>query len=236
MRGRVRPDHDTGHLAGVRHGLECVAMPAHAPPPRTPRSLATACGATVLACVFAWAPAWSAAAVYKWVDAEGVTHLSSERPPSGTRYERVAVGAIGSGKPAASSRSGGAAVSKGNVRLAAASTEQVARRNAVISELQNRECVVALEAMDRLARSGRPVEPVEFRRLQQTADLNCSKEPAARRRQEEQAARLRVAKGDVCVDARNKLAQMLEPGRRPTREQLKVQQEFIESHCRIPVR
>ena len=116
------------------------------------------------------------------------------------------------------------------------SPEQVARRNAAISELQNRECVVALESMDRLARSGRPVEPTEFRRLQQTADLNCSKEPATRRQQEEQAAKLRVAKGDVCVEARNKLADMLEPGRRPTREQLKIQQEFIESHCKVPVR
>jgi hypothetical protein len=232
----VRPDHDTGHLAGVRHGLECAAMPVHVPKPRPSRSLAVACGATVLACVFAWAPAWSAAAVYKWIDDDGVTHLSSERPPSGIRYERVAVGAPGGGKQASSTRGGGTAVSNGNVRLAAVSPEQVARRNAVISELQNRECVVALESMDRLARSGRPVEPTEFRRLQQTADLNCSKEPAARRQQEEQAAKLRVAKGDVCVEARNKLADMLEPGRRPTREQLKVQQEFIESHCKVPVR
>jgi hypothetical protein len=29
---------------------------------------------------------------------------------------------------------------------------------------------------------------------------------------------------------------MLEPGGRPTREQLKVQQEFIEDHCKAPVR
>jgi hypothetical protein len=174
--------------------------------------------------------------VYKWIDDDGVTHLSSERPPSGIQYERVAVGAFGGGRQSTSKPSGGTSGSKGNVRLAAASPEQVARRNAAISELQNRECVVALESMDRLARSGRPVEPTEFRRLQQTADLNCSKEPGARRQQEEQAARLRVAKGDACVEARNKLADMLEPGRRPTREQLKVQQEFIESHCKVPVR
>jgi hypothetical protein len=50
------------------------------------------------------------------------------------------------------------------------------------------------------------------------------------------AARLRVSKGDTCVDARNKLADMLAPGRRPTRDQLKTQQEFIESHCTAPVR
>ena len=232
----MRRDHDTGHRAGVRHGLECVAMPVHALQPRPPRSLAAACGATVLACVFAWAPAWSAAAVYKWIDDDGVTHLSSERPPPGIRYERVALAAPGGSTQPSSKRSGGTALSKGNVRIAAVSPEQVARRNAAIFELQNRECVVALESMDRLVRSGRPVEPTEFRRLQQTADLNCSKEPAARRQQEEQAAKLRVAKGDVCVEARNKLADMLEPGRRPTREQLKVQQEFIESHCKVPVR
>jgi hypothetical protein len=29
---------------------------------------------------------------------------------------------------------------------------------------------------------------------------------------------------------------MLAPGRKPTREQLKVQQEFIEAHCTAPVR
>jgi hypothetical protein len=72
--------------------------------------------------------------------------------------------------------------------------------------------------------------------LQQTADRTCSKDPDRRREQEQMAAKLRVAKGDVCVDARNKLADMLEPGRRPSREQLKNQQEFIESHCKAPVR
>ena len=42
--------------------------------------------------------------------------------------------------------------------------------------------------------------------------------------------------GNCLDDARNKLADMLEPGRRPTRDQLKTQQEFIESHCTAPVR
>ncbi|MCE3285968.1 MAG: hypothetical protein K0R70_2224 [Steroidobacteraceae bacterium] len=134
-------------------------MPAPAPQPRLSRSRAAPCGAAVLACVLAWAPAWSAAAVYKWIDDDGVTHLSSERPPSGIRYERVAVGALGGGKQSTSKPGGDTSGSKGNVRLAAASPEQVARRNAAISELQNRECVVALESMDRLARSGRPNRP-----------------------------------------------------------------------------
>lgn len=200
--------------------------------PRAPRFVA----ATVaLACFLVGATAVAASAVYKWVDSEGITHLSSDRPPPGVKFERMSIGGSGSGKSASSSRATTAS-SKGNVRLASASPEQVARRNAVISELQNRECVVALEAIDRMARSGQPVDPTDFRRRQQTADLNCSKDPVTRRQQEEQAARLRVSKGDACVDARNKLADMLAPGRRPSREQLKTQQEFIESHCKVPVR
>ena len=188
---------------------------------------------------FAGSTAHAGAAVYKWVDDQGVTHLSSERPPSGIKYERMAVG-TGAAPRSASGRTGSRGTNggahPGNVRIAAVSQEQLSRRTAAISELQNRECVVALEAIDRIAHGRTPVEPAEFRRLQQTADATCSQDPSTRRQQEEQAARLRVSKGDVCVDARNKLADMLEPGRRPTREQLKTQQEFIESHCRAPVR
>jgi hypothetical protein len=191
-------------------------------------------GAAVLACVVAWGPAAVAStAVYRWVDADGVTHLSSDRPPAGVEFERVAVGSRTS-RPSAVGRTGAGA--PGAVRIAAASPEQVARRNDVISELANRECVVALEAIDRMARSGQPVEPADFRRLQQTADANCSKDPARRLEQEGQAAKLRVAKGDACVAARNTLADMLAPGRRPTRDQLRNQQEFIETHCKVPVR
>jgi hypothetical protein len=95
---------------------------------------------------------------------------------------------------------------------------------------------MALETLDRLARDGQAVEPAEFTRLQQTADRNCSKDPAERRQQEEQAARLRVSRGDTCVAARDKLAAMLDGTQRPSREQLQTQQEFIESHCTAPVR
>ena len=192
----------------------------------------------MIACwCFAGPTAHAGAAVYKWVDGDGVTHLSSERPPSGIKYERMAIG-TGAASRSSSSRAGshGTNGGSGNLRIAAVSQEQLSRRTAAISELQNRECVVALEAIDRIAHGRTPVEPAEFRRLQQTADATCSKDPSARRQQEEQAARLRVSKGDACVDARNKLADMLEPGRRPTREQLKTHQEFIESHCRAPVR
>ena len=194
--------------------------------------------AAALACLVAGTSAVATSAVYKWVDAEGITHLSSERPPPGVKFERMSLGGSGSSssRSASSTRTHAASPAQGNVRLASASPDQVARRNAVISELQNRECVIALEAIDRMARSGQPVDPTDFRRRQQTADRNCSKDPLTRRQQEEQAARLRVSKGDTCVDARNKLADMLGPGRRPTREQLKTQQEFIESHCKVPVR
>jgi hypothetical protein len=174
--------------------------------------------------------------VYKWVDATGITHLSSDKPPAGIPFERVTLAAT---SRSSSSRTTGAKTSTGSsspTRVASASSEQTARRDEVVSSLRERECVVALEALDRLGKGGVAVDPVEFRRLQQTADQNCSQDPVLRGKQEEKAARLRVARGDVCVDARNQLADMLEPGRRPTREQLKTQQEFIEAHCTAPVR
>jgi hypothetical protein len=182
---------------------------------------------------------WAATApastqVYKWVDASGVTHLSSTKPPTGTAYERVTLATT---TPKSSgNRSGSNGASPTRVASAAATPEQANRRNEMVSSLQTRECVVALEAIDRMGKGGEAVDPTEFRRLQQTADQNCSKDPVQRGQQEEMAARLRVAKGDTCVDARNKLADMLAPGRKPSREQLKVQQEFIEAHCTAPVR
>jgi hypothetical protein len=181
--------------------------------------------------LLAWAGTTHAStSVYKWVDAAGVTHLSSAKPPAGVTYERVKLAST----TKSSSGQGGSA----GTRVSAAGTtpEQASRRNDVVSSLRNRECVVALEAIDRMGKGGQAVDPAEFRRLQQTADQNCSKDPVQRGEQEQMAARLRVSKGDACVDARNKLADMLAPGRKPTREQLKVQQEFIESHCTAPVR
>ena len=202
------------------------------------RRRATGIATTVVAaCLLCIASDALASSVYKWVDASGITHLSSAKPPAGTKYERVVLASTGK---ATSSSSGRASYSAANVpagtRMTAASAEQVSRRNDMVTSLRNRECVVALESIDRLARGGQAVDPAEFSRLQQTADQNCSKDPAVRREQEDMAARLRVSKGDACVDARNKLADMLEPGHRPTRDQLKTQQEFIESHCTAPVR
>jgi hypothetical protein len=191
----------------------------------------------VAACLLCVASGASASSVYKWVDASGITHLSSAKPPAGIKYERVVLASTGK---ASSPSSGRASYSAANAatgtRTTTASAEQVSRRNEMVTSLRNRECVVALESIDRLAKSGQAVDAAEFRRLQQTADQNCSSDPVVRREQEDMAARLRVSKGDICVDARNKLADMLEPGRRPTRDQLKTQQEFIESHCTAPVR
>ena len=187
----------------------------------------------VVAALLAWStPALtSSAAVYKWVDANGVTHLSSEKPPAGTQYERIAMpGATRTSVRPSSTRGGATHVAS------VSSPQQAARRKVVIEELQTRECVVALEAIDRHAHGTAKLEPADLKRLQQTAERNCSRDPATRREQQEMAARLRVAKGGVCVDARNALAEMLEPGRKPRREQLKAQQEFIEAHCRMPVR
>jgi hypothetical protein len=191
----------------------------------------------VAACLLCFASGASAASVYKWVDASGITHLSSSKPPAGTKYERVVLASTGNATSTSARRTSyNAASAATGTRTTAASAEQVSRRNEMVTSLRNRECVVALESIDRLAKGGQAVEPAEFSRLQQTADQNCSSDPVVRREQEEMAARLRVSKGDICVDARNKLANMLEPGRRPTRDQLKTQQEFIESHCTAPVR
>ena len=181
--------------------------------------------------------ALASSAVYRWVDATGITHLSSEKPAAGIKYERMLLATTGKSTSLSSGRTSYSAVSAPTgTRITAASVEQVARRNEMVTSLRTRECVVALESIDRMAKGGQAVEPSEFRRLQQTADQNCSTDPAVRQQQEDMAAKLRVAKGDVCVDARNKLADMLEPGRRPTRDQVKTQQEFIESHCTAPVR
>ena len=203
-----------------------------------PRRRATGIATTVVAaCLLCVASGASASSVYKWVDASGITHLSSAKPPAGTKYERVVLASTGNAASTSSRRASYSAASASTgTRTTAASAEQVSRRNEMVTSLRNRECVVALESIDRMAKGGQAVDPAEFSRLQQTADQNCSSDPVVRREQEDMAARLRVSKGDICVDARNKLADMLEPGRRPTRDQLKTQQEFIESHCTAPVR
>ena len=165
--------------------------------------------------------------VYRWVDVEGIIHISSEKPPAGVRVERIEVARLSGKRPVSRSTSGSATT---------ASPAQVAEREEVLGSLRTRECVIALESLDRLTSGATATSAAEIRRLQQTANLNCSRDPARRREQEEMAARLRVANGPGCVEARNRLASLLAPGSPASREQVKAQQDFVDSHCTAPVR
>jgi hypothetical protein len=171
--------------------------------------------------------------VYRWVDADGVTHLSSEKPPPGVKAQRIDV--AGTGKRS-TANSGGSSSGKAGPSAAPASPAQVAGREELLGRLRTRECVIALEALERKTGGTEPSSATEIRRLKQTADLNCSQDPARRREQEQLAARLRVANGASCVDARNKLADMMAPGSRAPREQVKAQQAFVDEYCTSPVR
>lgn len=175
-------------------------------------------------------PAHASSTVYKWVDDDGTVHLSTSKPPAGVTYQTLNLGSPArSGSKSAAS--GGSAGSK----APAASPAQAAQRSEVLASLQNRECVIALEALDRLTSGGRPTNADEITRLKQTADLNCSKDPSRRREQEDMAAKLRVANGPECVTARNKLADMMAAGSKSTRDQVQAQQAFVDEHCIAPV-
>jgi hypothetical protein len=190
---------------------------------RTPRLLRPAWLLLIAAALVAPAHADT---VYRWVDLEGVIHISSEKPPAGVRVERIEVARLSGKRPVSRSTSGSATTTPA----------QVAEREEVLGSLRTRECVIALESLDRLTSGAAATSAAEIRRLQQTADLNCSREPARRREQEEMAARLRVANGPGCVEARNRLASLLAPGSPASREQVKAQQDFVDSHCTAPVR
>jgi hypothetical protein len=174
--------------------------------------------------------------VYRWVDVEGVIHISSEKPPAGVRVERIEVARMSGKHTASQGASRGTAAASAGSSNAHATAAQVAEREEVLGSLRTRECVIALESLDRLTSGTAPTSAAEIRRLQQTVDLNCSKAPARRREQEEMAARLRVANGPACVAARNELAGLLAQGSRASREQVKAQQDFVDSHCTQPVR
>lgn len=172
------------------------------------------------------APA-AASTVYKWVDEDGTVHLSSTKPPAGVKYQAMNVGsAPGTGN----SKAPGATSSPPT-----ASPAQVAGRSEVLASLRNRECVIALEALDRLTSGTQPTSPAEITRLKQTAAANCSSDPVRRREQEDMAAQLRVANGPECVSARNKLADMSAKRVQASPEQLRDQQAFVDAHCIAPV-
>ena len=61
---------------------------SHALPSRRPASAARK--AFAVAALLLWGgTAVASNSVYKWVDASGVTYLSSDKPPAGVQYERV---------------------------------------------------------------------------------------------------------------------------------------------------
>jgi hypothetical protein len=174
----------------------------------------------------------TASTVYKWVDQSGTVHLSTTKPAAGVKYETLNLGSTSSkaSKPASS----GGSVAPGKPAQAA-SPAQVAQRSEVLSSLQNRECVIALEALDRLTSGTKPTSATELTRLKQTTEVNCSRDAVRRREQEEMAAKLRVANGPECVAARNKLVEMMSPGSKATRESLQSQQAYVDEHCIAPV-
>jgi len=174
----------------------------------------------------------SIAQVYRWVDAEGVTHLSSEKPPPGVKAERIDIPGTSKRSTSTASRSSGSTGST----AAPGSPAQVAQREELLGSLRTRECVVALEALERKTSGAEPTGAAEIRRLKQTAELNCSQDPVRRREQEAMAAKLRVANSPACVAARNQLADMKAPGAAPNREQLRTQQAFVDEHCTSPIR
>ena len=192
----------------------------------------SACVAALALWLAASTPPVAAGQVYRWVDEEGITHLSSEKPPPGVDAERINV-ASSSKSPAGSGSRGG---SGSRATASVASAEQVARRAELLGRLRTRECVIALEALDRKTSGGEATSADEIRRLRQTTDVNCSPDPARRRQQEEMAAQLRVANGPACLEARDRLADMLEADARVPREQLRVQQQVVDEHCTPPVR
>jgi Domain of unknown function (DUF4124) len=190
--------------------------------------------ATVALLLFCASPS-ATAQVYRWVDDQGVIHLSSEKPPPGVKAERLDIGGSGKrtstgAKPGPSSQGG-----KGPT-TAPASPEVLASRAELLGRLRTRECVIALEALDRKTSGTEPTSADEIRRLKQTAELNCSQDPVLRRQQEEMAARLRVANSPSCVEARNKLGDMMAPGSSVPRDQVKAQQAFVDEHCTSPIR
>jgi hypothetical protein len=189
-------------------------------------------GCAVLLAALLAAPALASSTVYKWVDEYGTVHLSTSKPPAGVQYQTLNIGSTSSSSSRPAAGGGSVAAKKATPP---ASPQLLAQRSEVLSSLQTRECVLALETLDRLTSGTKPTSATELARLKQTAELNCSKDPARRREQEQMAARLRVANSPECVAARNQLADMMAPGSRTPRVQVQSQQAFVDDHCTPPV-
>lgn len=176
------------------------------------------------------------AQVYRWVDEDGVIHLSSEKPPAGVKAERIDIRTSSAGKATAAGSGTRSAGGSNQLAPRPASPEQVAGREQLLSQLKTRECVIALEALERKTGGAEPTSAAEIKRLKQTAELNCSPDPLRRRQQEEMAAKLRVANSPSCVEARNRLGDMMAPGSKVPRDQVRAQQAFVDEHCTSPIR
>lgn len=174
------------------------------------------------------------AQVYRWVDDEGVTHLSSEKPPRGVQAERLNI--PGTARRSTPTVARAASTGSGLSSAPVAAPAQVAQREDLLGRLRTRECVIALEALERKTGGTEATSAAEIRRLQQTADLNCSADPSKRRHQEEMAGQLRMANSPACDEARDQLWTMLEPDAKTPREQLRTQQAFVDGNCTPPVR
>jgi hypothetical protein len=96
--------------------------------------------------------------------------------------------------------------------------------------------VIAIEALERKTGGSEVTSAADIKRLKQTADLNCSQDPARRREQEAMAARHRMANSPACDVARDQLWQLLEPGSNAPRERVRSQQAYVDEHCTSPVR
>jgi hypothetical protein len=152
------------------------------------------------------------------------------------KAERIDIKPSSPSKPTAGSSGSRSASGSNQAAPRPATPEQIAGREQLLGQLKTRECVIALEALDRKTGGAEPTTATEIKRLKQTAELNCSQDPVRRRQQEEMAARLRVANSPTCVEARNRLGAMMEPGARATREDVRAQQAFVDEHCTSPIR
>jgi hypothetical protein len=184
----------------------------------------------VLVALVLVAQAGHAATVYRWVDESGVIHITSEKPPAGVRAEKLE---LPTAKPASagSTKSGTT-----QAKAPAVSPAQVAERAEILNSLKNRECVLALEALDRKTSASEPTSAAELRRLQQTVDGNCSTNPTVRSEQEAMAIQLRVSNGPTCTEARTKLSQMLDGSTDTVQGAVRAQQQFVDEYCTPPVR
>jgi len=186
--------------------------------------------ASLLVAVVLVAQTSHAATVYRWVDENGVIHITTEKPPAGVKAEKLS---LPTSKQTTSTapRSGAS-----QAKTAVVSPALAAERAEVLDSLKNRECVVALEALDRKTSAAEPTSAAEIKRLQQTVAANCSSNPDRRQEQENLAARLRVANGPTCSEARSKLSGMLDGSAQTAQGAVREQQKFVDEYCTPPVR